>query len=119
VPGTLFGLGARRGGQAAKRRRHDDVAQRREVEKWPHHLKGAGNTVFADGIARQAVDGLALEKNAALIWGQFASDEIKQGRFACSVRANQASDLAWFNGAAYAVEGEEPAKSFCNVVYLK
>ena len=119
VPGDGFGLVVRRGGRTSKGRCHDHITQGREIQKRADHLKGTGNTAFADGVTGQPMNRFALQEDTPLVGGKFSGNEVEQGGFPRSIRTDEPGNLALLDAAVHLMQRQQPAEAFRHVTDLK
>src|SRR6266542_4253180 len=93
-------------------RADDDVLADRQPPEDVGTLEGSHETPPGNLVEREAVDPLPTERNDASVQMVDTSHQVHQRRFARSVGADEAVDLAWAHRHAHPVHSPHPGEGF-------
>src|SRR6185312_8212837 len=110
------GAGAVMGGV---KHRNAQVVGKRQARERPRQLEAARKSAVRALMRREAVHGVAVEVHAALLVLQGAADAIDQCALAGAVRADQAQPLAGIHLEIDAVERDEAAEAFADILHAE
>ena len=95
------------------------VLEQRHAGEQRQVLEGAGDAVAGDAVRRHAEQVVALEEHPALGRLIDPADDVEHRRLARAVRTDEATDLAFVDGEAEAVECCDPPESHRHALCIK